>query len=151
MAGVAGSSDRVRGLVHALCAYVASYGVHDLSHQRRIAAQLGRLAPHKLSVEQTLQWLDRQVENWAFALLGQCLTAHQVRAAFLSDRRAPDLLLQIPDGSPAFAALATALRQACKPAMPPVRVTPMPIQSLARGRWTPAVGADALHPQSVGR
>ncbi len=124
-------TDRITSLKTALLAYVVSFGV-PAGQQRQIAAQLGRIMPHGHSAAQSLNWLDQQVENWAFALLGRHLSAHQVRHAFWQGQLDPTLLLRIPDGSEAFAALAHQLAQHSRPAMPARRVTIMPVQSLAR-------------------
>lgn len=125
------TADRITTLKQALLAYVASFGV-PVTQQRLVAAQLGRIMPHGLDAAASLRWLDAQVEHWAFALLGEKLSAHRVRAAFWSGALDPLLLLRIPDGSAAFAQLARQLQQHSRPAMPVKLYTPMPIQSLAR-------------------
>jgi hypothetical protein len=137
--------DRISLLKSALLAYVASFGVPTVQ-QRKVAAQLGRIMPHGLDVAASLRWLDTQVEHWAFALLGQKLSAQRVRAAFWQGGLDPLLLLRIPDGSAAFSALAKALQHGSRPAMPAKILTHMPVQSLARAKLAALFAAPVTAP-----
>jgi|GEM_PF-932420 len=117
-------------LKHALLAYAHQYGVQDEAQARRLAAQLWRALPEGLDARAAIVWLDQQVSNWAFALLGERLSAAEVRAAFLSGALDPLLLLRPHNGTATYNQLARQLEQARPMVQPPITPSVMPVQSL---------------------
>lgn len=118
-------------LKNALLAYAASYGVHERTAQRKVAAQLWRALPRGLAAAEAVSWLDAQVSHWAFALIGEPMRAAEVRAAFLSGGLDPAFLLRPHDGTPAYSALVRQLDAARPLAVPGVTLMAMPLQEVA--------------------